>query len=47
MDFLGYESTLSPIFDLDHGGPIFERGQEKKVDHAQKSDFKNSGCGSI
>ncbi len=43
MDFLGYEST-SPIFDLDHGGQIFESGQEKKkVDHAQKSDFKNSG----
>ncbi len=28
MDFLGYEFTQSPIFDLDHGGPIF--GQEKK-----------------
>ncbi len=30
MDFWGYESTQSPIVDLDHGGPIFERGQEKK-----------------
>jgi hypothetical protein len=27
---LGYESTQSPIFDLDHGAPIFERGQEKE-----------------
>jgi hypothetical protein len=43
MDFLDYESTQSPIFDLDHGGPIFELGQEKKVIHAQKLDYKNSG----
>jgi hypothetical protein len=27
-DFWAYESTQSPIFDLDHGSPIFERGQE-------------------
>jgi hypothetical protein len=27
---LGYESTQIPIFDLDHGAPIFERGQEKE-----------------
>ncbi len=44
MDLLGYEHTKYPMVNLNKGGPIFERGQKiLEANHAQKSDFENSG----